>query len=175
MARKNPAAVALGRLGGKVKSAAKTLAARANAKKKRRRAIKTAIVLTGLLLTGCDIQRGAHLSEKTTKPVIERLGPYLSTEEARSIDPAWRERNIKAARRERLGPAADLNSLEFLISEKKIMIGMTPQQVLRAWGRPLRINESTGARYHHEQWVYPAHTYIYFQNGVLTSWQSTRE
>jgi hypothetical protein len=37
MARKNPAAVALGRLGGKVKSAAKTLAARANAKKKRSR------------------------------------------------------------------------------------------------------------------------------------------
>jgi hypothetical protein len=53
MARKNPAAVALGRLGGKVKSAAKTLAARANAKKKRRRIMKTAIVLTALLLTGC--------------------------------------------------------------------------------------------------------------------------
>jgi hypothetical protein len=136
--------------------------------------MKTAILFAALVLTGCDI-RNAYLSDGSSKPVIERLGPYLSMEEARSIDPVWRERNMNAARRERLGPAAELNPLEFLISEKKIMIGMTPHQVLRAWGRPLRINESTGARYHHEQWVYPAHTYIYFQNGVLISWQSTRE
>jgi hypothetical protein len=54
MPLKNPAAVALGRLGGKVKSVAKTLAARANAKKKRRRTMKTAIIfLAALLLTGC--------------------------------------------------------------------------------------------------------------------------
>jgi hypothetical protein len=174
MPRKNPAAVALGRLGGKVKSVAKTLAARANAKKKRSRTMKTVMILTALLLTGCDI-RNAHLSDGTTKPVIERLGPYLTTEEARSIDPAWRKRSIDPVRRERLGPAPNLNPLEFAISEKKIMIGMTPQHVLRAWGRPLRINESVGANYHHEQWVYAASQYIYFQNGVLTSWQTTRE
>ena len=39
--RKNPAAVALGRKGGKVKSRAKTLAARANAKLPRKRADAT--------------------------------------------------------------------------------------------------------------------------------------
>jgi hypothetical protein len=38
MARKNPHAVALGRKGGKVKSKAKTLAARANAKRPRPKA-----------------------------------------------------------------------------------------------------------------------------------------
>lgn len=50
MLRKNPAAVALGRRGGKVKSEAKTLACRANARKPRRKRV-TLLSKPGAVLT----------------------------------------------------------------------------------------------------------------------------
>ena len=59
------------------------------------------------------------------------------------------------------------------IIEKKISIGMTPEQTTLSWGKPKRVNESVGSYGRHEQWIY-GHTYVYFQNGVLTSWQSSR-
>ena len=63
------------------------------------------------------------------------------------------------------------------ILNKKIRIGMTKEQVLLSWGRPCEygscINKTVGAWGVHEQWVYssPYGPYLYFENGVLTSWQ----
>lgn len=51
--KKNVHAVALGRKGGKVLSAAKTLASRANGKKGGRPRLAPVLILAALLLTGC--------------------------------------------------------------------------------------------------------------------------
>jgi hypothetical protein len=123
------------------------------------------VALLGGIAYLLAMAQSAPTTIKTGKPVIERLGPYLDTEQARALAPK---------RAERLGPAANPPSAEGIaISQKKIMIGMTSQQVLRAWGRPEKINETHGARYHHEQWVYAAN-YLYFDNGILTTWQTSR-
>jgi len=53
----------------------------------------------------------------------------------------------------------------------KVFLGMTKQQCQASWGRPVDINESVGSWGVHEQWVY-GHQYLYFENGILTSWQN---
>ena len=58
-----------------------------------------------------------------------------------------------------------------LVSEKKIMIGMTKEMVLDSWGKPKDINRTVGEWGVHEQWIYSLDTYLYFENGKLTSWQ----
>lgn len=56
------------------------------------------------------------------------------------------------------------------IKNKKVSMGMTEKQVLASWGRPSDINRTAGAWGVHEQWVYSG-SYLYFENGRLTSWQ----
>lgn len=55
----------------------------------------------------------------------------------------------------------------------KVRMGMTQNQVYASWGGPHSINESVNARGTREQWVYP-HNYLYFKNGRLESWQTSR-
>jgi len=51
-----------------------------------------------------------------------------------------------------------------------VTIGMTKQQVLSSWGRPSDINRTVWSSGTREQWVYND-SYLYFENGKLTSWQ----
>lgn len=69
---------------------------------------------------------------------------------------------------------------EKAIQQHKIMIGMTKEQVIRAWGKPNDINRTVfkdlwGVEHVHEQWIYGifpySETYLYFEDGILTSWQ----
>lgn len=53
-----------------------------------------------------------------------------------------------------------------------VAIGMTPQQAIAAWGKPMKINRTTTASTVREQWVYGGNNYLYFDNGVLTSFQN---
>lgn len=57
------------------------------------------------------------------------------------------------------------------ILEEKIMLGMSADDVKTSWGDPKNINRSVGSWGVHEQWVYSG-TYVYFENGKLTSWQN---
>jgi len=59
------------------------------------------------------------------------------------------------------------------VAKKEIHRGMIAEQVKAAWGKPQRINETVGAWGTHEQWVY-GDTYVYFENGLMTSWQSSK-
>lgn len=58
-----------------------------------------------------------------------------------------------------------------VIKEGEIFLGMTTEQVRLSWGLPKDINRSIGAWGIHEQWVYGDYTYLYFENGILTSFQ----
>lgn len=49
-------------------------------------------------------------------------------------------------------------------------IGMTSGMALESLGRPQKINETVNAYGKHQQWVYE-HLYLYFDDGVLTSYQ----
>lgn len=52
-------------------------------------------------------------------------------------------------------------------------IGMTKAQALASnWGKPSKINTTIKAGLTHEQWVYGTGSYLYFENGILTTIQN---
>jgi hypothetical protein len=53
----------------------------------------------------------------------------------------------------------------------KVFIGMTKEQAEITMGKPYDINRTVGSYGTHEQWCYRGSIYLYFDNGVLTSWQ----
>lgn len=56
------------------------------------------------------------------------------------------------------------------IVEREIQLGMTDEQVKKSWGAPNDINKTVGEWGVHETWIY-GKVYLYFKNGILTSWQ----
>lgn len=62
--------------------------------------------------------------------------------------------------------------LRNVIRSHKIKLGMTPEQVTLAWGRPQDINRTTTLGGTREQWVYGIKSYVYFQGGVVTAIQN---
>ena len=58
-----------------------------------------------------------------------------------------------------------------LISKGQVRIGMTDEQVRASWGSPDDVNRDVGIWGIHEQWVYPRGKYLYFENGIMTSFQ----
>jgi len=55
---------------------------------------------------------------------------------------------------------------------KEITLGMTKEQATDLLGYPNDNNRSVGSWGVHEQWVYEAQgVYLYFENGILTSYQ----
>ncbi len=64
-------------------------------------------------------------------------------------------------------------NIQECIKKKKVILGMTTEQVTLSWGWPEHINRSVGKWGEHEQWVYGS-TYLYFENGIMTSFQESR-
>jgi len=62
------------------------------------------------------------------------------------------------------------SEIEQTVINRKIRLGMTKQQVIESWGKPKDINRTVSRYSVHEQWVY-SNAYLYFENGVLTTWQ----
>lgn len=55
----------------------------------------------------------------------------------------------------------------------KYWIGMTEDMAIISMGRPYRINKSVGSWGVHKQWVYYDRVlYLYFENGILRSYQT---
>lgn len=60
------------------------------------------------------------------------------------------------------------------IGNKEIMLGMTKAMVIESWGQPDSINKTVGSWGVHEQLVYGSN-YVYIENNLVTSWQSTEK
>ena len=63
--------------------------------------------------------------------------------------------------------------IEQAVIDKKVHLGMTEEQVRLSIGKPQTINESGGSWGTHQQWVYGS-SYLYFENGILRSYQASR-
>lgn len=98
----------------------------------------------------------------------------VNTSGAGSADPAssganyWARESEKQKRSQRVEEA---------IVAGEVFPGMTKDEAIRSWGRPTKINNSTGTWGRSEQWVYDRgrignSQYLYFDNGVLRSTQS---
>ena len=62
------------------------------------------------------------------------------------------------------------------IQEKKVMVGMSREQVMEAWGSPYQMNVSyTSKGIRREEWIFEdwidvgrvSHRYLYFEEGKL--------
>lgn len=60
------------------------------------------------------------------------------------------------------------------IREGKIWLGMTSDMALASWGEPSDVNRTVTAIGVTEQWVYSLGNYLYFTDGILTSWQDNQ-
>lgn len=56
---------------------------------------------------------------------------------------------------------------------EKIFVGMTAEQARLSWGKPDHINKTVRASGVSEQWVYGSGQYVYFNDGILTSYQTS--
>lgn len=91
----------------------------------------------------------------------------------------WEASRREAARREAAREAARKAETKRLAAQRAkpgVRVGMTQEQVINGsnWGRPLRINKTTSVYDVREQWVYGDGNYLYFENGILTSVQTSR-
>lgn len=59
-----------------------------------------------------------------------------------------------------------------LICEQKIQIGFTEDELMLSWGAPNNINKTVVSGIKHEQFVYSSQ-YVYLENGIVTSFQSS--
>jgi hypothetical protein len=61
------------------------------------------------------------------------------------------------------------------VANHAIWVGMTPEMAIASIGYPARVNRSGGEYGTTEQWVYEtgkySRAYLYFRDGVLSSWQ----
>ncbi len=81
------------------------------------------------------------------------------------------ERGIEARRNDYVARHPELDSrARAAIISGTVVLGMTSDAVSASMGAPRDVNRSVGSWGIHEQWVYPG-KYLYFENGVLTSWQ----
>jgi hypothetical protein len=76
-----------------------------------------------------------------------------------------KEEQRKAAIKEKYGEEKAARILA-----KEIWLGMTKEMAIDSWGMPQKVNRTLGTFGVHEQWIY-GDTYLYFENGFLTSWQ----
>lgn len=82
------------------------------------------------------------------------------------------EERQKEQRRQQQVKALFIQSDAERIIDRQIWIGMTDQMASYSIGSPLRKNKSVYSFGVMEQWVY-GDAYLYFENGVLTSYQYT--
>lgn len=64
------------------------------------------------------------------------------------------------------------NKYGTLICDGKVCLNMTKEMCIAAWGEPLYVNSTIVKGLVHEQWVYGWHTYLYFDNNILTAIQN---
>ncbi len=89
------------------------------------------------------------------------------------------KKKAEAARRAKMKPIERImekyncsQEIAEVIHKGCVRIGMTDEQCRAAWGRPRDINRSIGSYGVHEQWCYSSGSYLYMENGILTSIQN---
>ena len=82
------------------------------------------------------------------------LGTRWYTSDPRRLHPSWSKRIWK------------------VVEDGQVCIGMTPAQATMAWGKPKKVNRTTGRWGVHEQRVYGTSDYLYFEKGRITAFQN---
>lgn len=111
-----------------------------------------------------------NLKKETLAFIESKFGTEIA-EHKDNMEQQEKEREIEKAERR------ESNERNRLIQEKAsrgVTIGMTKEDVLlSSWGTPSNIKKTVNAYGTSEQWVYDNYNYLYFDNGILTSIQTS--
>lgn len=117
------------------------------------------------------------IENKQGNKEVRILDMYLSkenvAEKRQAEDGLWRMYIVKpdAELTEFFNTHSEISKqIRDCILENKIIVGMTKDDVVASWGKPEDIHRTVGSWGLNEQWVY-SNRYLYFENGILTSWQ----
>lgn len=62
---------------------------------------------------------------------------------------------------------------QFAIKGHEIFIGMSKNEVIQSWGRPIRIDIAGNPRNENERWIFygeNGHKYVFFEEGAVQGW-----
>lgn len=107
-------------------------------------------------------------AEAAAKARAEREAKAREAEAKARADADAAERKREASIRARWPPR-----MADLVVAHEVAPGMTPAMVLESWGRPDHVNRTITAFGRSEQWVYGSERYVYFENDVVTSIQTS--
>lgn len=135
-----------------------------------------------ILAAGCASSSAAEDRRKRNEADEAKRKAEKDAEEEKSLRDMKAEREAKeAARRREVESKTDWDmETRDLVLARKIRLGMTEEQVQLSWGSPDKKNRTVLKTSVHEQWVYDRSfstkidcTYLYFEDGKLTSWQES--
>ena len=129
------------------------------------------------LLTGCASLDGPwnHTAAKEQAREAEIAKEQKVKEERRAAQDKAKEETRIAAIDAYLQGKDVSPQIAKALREKELILDMSMEEVKLAWeDEPDRVNVSVGSYGRHEQWVYHFGTYLYFENGKVTSWQESR-
>jgi hypothetical protein len=140
------------------------------------------LIFALLVLCGCgykvDTPGGTkRMSLNEALAIADSLGAYRKLEMQAGLWDADVWLIIRKRREFYVGKHPEINQrFKELILNGQIAIGMTEEQVLASWGWPWDSNKTVGQWGIYEQWIYGSisygsMTFLYFENGSLTSWQ----
>jgi hypothetical protein len=119
----------------------------------------------------------ARRAEEIRKVEAQKLEEKRNLEAQKQIEES-KKLVSEAEKNQRIRNAALIKKYGSTIADKiitgKIWIGMTDEMALESWGKPEKNNRSVGSWGVHEQWIYHNDVYVYFENGILTSWQDEK-
>ena len=99
---------------------------------------------------------------------LEAIVTFKAEEVGRKLEVA-KQKELKKSMYKKFGP-----KWASKILKGKIAIGMDREMVIASWGDPESKNRTVGSWGVHEQWVYGS-TYLYFEDGILKSFQDSGE
>lgn len=151
-------------------------------------------LLLSLLLVAPAVEAGVYACDKDGRKVYQStpcnprdrpvdITPHNTIESPASAKPRSPEEILKdveesrAKGREiveqRAKEARQRRLIKEAIRDKRVMIGMTKEDVIASWGRPSDINRTVRSSGVREQWVYRRKSgntqYVYIRNGKVTS------
>ena len=120
------------------------------------------------------MDRDNQIRQEKERAAIQSRQAAIQKEERDRIN---REEEIIRKGKEELNRRSEINSkydplIAKRIINEKYFLGMTDEMARDSLGRPKDINQSVGSWGVHEQWVYSNDLLLYFENGILTSYQN---
>jgi hypothetical protein len=108
--------------------------------------------------------------ERSEREVRESAEMERRAEQKRTEAALKRQREREQTIKARMWP----QEIEQAVIERKVIPGMTADQVTMAWGTPNKVNETVRASGKAQQWVYPMSGNVYFEDGRVTEIQAGR-